>query len=358
MSKFNKTKEWLIEEYVIKNRSRKEVAQECGLTIAGLKSVLLKLGIKKEKTVIDDDEITRLVKEGKYVDDLAKIYKCSESTIYRKLQKLNLKIIAEPRLKEQYDSTLDSKIIKMYCDNKMSSTQIGEILGVSHTYILTHLKRNNINRRNLSASLFAYNGKDYPLELLDKDTMIDLYENMRKSKKEISDMLNCSPDVIDRVLKNYNIQIRGTGEAHIGLLTGEDHPNWKGGVTNLHRRLREYFYVQQVPKILERDNYTCQLCGKHRPLHVHHIKHFSNILHKIESEHPELDPITNINDLYNIAVKDPELNDLNNLITYCADCHRYEIHKYKRNINQADKKSTELLEKQEIVDQQPSLQKV
>ena len=29
MAKFNKTKEWLIEEYVIKGRSRKEIAVEC-----------------------------------------------------------------------------------------------------------------------------------------------------------------------------------------------------------------------------------------------------------------------------------------------------------------------------------------
>ena len=39
--KFNKTREWVIEEYVNKNRSRKEVAEECGLTIGGFKSYLL-----------------------------------------------------------------------------------------------------------------------------------------------------------------------------------------------------------------------------------------------------------------------------------------------------------------------------
>ena len=38
-------------------------------------------------------------------------------------------------------------------------------------------------------------------------------------------------------------------------------------------------------------------------------------------------PINNINDLYNIAIKDKEFCDLNNLITYCKDCH-YQIHGY------------------------------
>ena len=49
MAKFTKTKEWLEEEYVIKNRPRQEIADECGLTLAGLKSLLAKLNIKKEK---------------------------------------------------------------------------------------------------------------------------------------------------------------------------------------------------------------------------------------------------------------------------------------------------------------------
>jgi hypothetical protein len=38
--KFNQTIELLINEYVINNRSRKEIAAECGLSEAGLKSLL------------------------------------------------------------------------------------------------------------------------------------------------------------------------------------------------------------------------------------------------------------------------------------------------------------------------------
>lgn len=49
--KFNKTREWLIDEYVNKNRSRKEIAAECGLIEAGLKSLLKDWKISKEKTV-------------------------------------------------------------------------------------------------------------------------------------------------------------------------------------------------------------------------------------------------------------------------------------------------------------------
>ena len=34
--KFNKSREWLYEEYVVKNRKREDVAKDCGLTVAGL----------------------------------------------------------------------------------------------------------------------------------------------------------------------------------------------------------------------------------------------------------------------------------------------------------------------------------
>ena len=49
----------------------------------------------------------------------------------------------------------------------------------------------------------------------------------------------------------------------------------------------------------------------------------------------------NVNDLYNIAIKDKEFCDLDNLITYCKDCHYGKIHGYNL---KADDKSCELLE--------------
>lgn len=83
------------------------------------------------------------------------------------------------------------------------------------------------------------------------------------------------------------------------------------------------------------------MCGSKKQLHVHHIKHFSDILKRILNEHPDLDPIVNVNDLYNIAIKDSEFCDLNNLITYCKECHYSKIHGYNL---KADNKSCELLE--------------
>lgn len=96
--------------------------------------------------------------------------------------------------------------------------------------------------------------------------------------------------------------MRNNSEAKIGLLVGDKHPNWQGGITGLHARLRETFYVQQVPKVLKRDHYCCQLCGGKEKLQVHHKKHFKDIFHKILNNNSELDLIKDQNALYNIAL--------------------------------------------------------
>jgi len=63
-------------------------------------------------------------------------------------------------------------------------------------------------------------------------------------------------------------------KAHIGIQARENHPNWKGGISfepycsKFNTQLKEY--------IRDRDNRTCQCCGKSeendgRKLDVHHI---------------------------------------------------------------------------------------
>lgn len=60
--KFNKSKEWLIEQYVIFDRPRKEIAAECGLSEAGLKSLLAEFKILKNKFTIDKKRIRKFSK--------------------------------------------------------------------------------------------------------------------------------------------------------------------------------------------------------------------------------------------------------------------------------------------------------
>ena len=320
MTKFTKTKEWLIEEYVIKERSRKEIANECGLTESGLKSLLSKWNIKKEKLNLPKEKLEELINQKLPHDEIEKRLNISQTTLYRYLKKYNLVILAESRIESKYDDSNDVLICQLYLDG-FSSTEIGKEFNISHKTVLEHLRHCGITPRTLFESQWNYNNKEFPEDLKNYDIIYDLYINQKLSKKDLGIKYKCDPCVIDRILKDFNIPIRGNSESKIGLLSGDKHWNWKGGVTHLARRLREYFSVNQVVKVLERDYYKCTKCGSKKNLHVHHKVYFSDILKRILKENPTLDPITDINELYNIAIKDKEFNSLDNLITYCKDCH-------------------------------------
>lgn len=88
-------------------------------------------------------------------------------------------------------------------------------------------------------------------------------------------------------------------------VSGENHPLWKGG--------RVYYrgpnWLAQRKLALERDNRTCQCCGKKKPRRgnhdVHHIVSFRDFGYVVGK-----------NDNYKLA------NDLRNLITLCKKCHK------------------------------------
>lgn len=97
-----------------------------------------------------------------------------------------------------------------------------------------------------------------------------------------------------------------------GKVCGENHPLWKGGLTELSLRIRHSArYREWRESIFKRDNYTCQGCGKiGGNLNADHLKPFS---------------------LY------PELRfDLSNGRTLCIECHKKtdsylsRIYSYKR----------------------------
>lgn len=227
----------------------------------------------------------------------------------------------------------DTDIKNLYLNECLSSTEIARIFNVSHRTILNHLEKMGIDRRNLQESHFASNKKEYPKEFYDYEYMYNIYVNEHKTKQQIGEIFNCAPHVIDRVLKNLNIHVRDSSESKIGVQKGEKHHNWKGGISSLESRCREFFQKNISPKIRERDGYKCMLCGNVSNLHVHHIITFSKILNDIIKENLNLDPVKDIDILYDIIINDKRFLDEDNLITYCKECHLFKIHNYIKTIS-------------------------
>ena len=327
--KFNKSREWLYEEYVVKNRKREDVAKDCGLTVAGLKNTLDKYGIYKPKFEVPVNELKQYLEEGKSVEEISKIMNCSETSIYRRMKANSLTIHYKPDFR-QYDNTNDKQICDLYSKG-LTPKEIGQILNISGPSVRIHLKHCGIHIRSYVEAQFNSLGKDIPEDLLNYDKVYNLYINQKLSKKDLGLKYNVDPGTIDRILKEFDIHVRTNSESKIGQNVGEAHHNWQGGITSLYDRLREAFQVQLIPKVLKRDNYTCQICGSKENLCVHHIRPFVDIVNEIVSEHLEYDIKENVNELYNIAVKDSRFTDLDNLITCCRDCHLYKLHGYKRN---------------------------
>lgn len=99
--------------------------------------------------------------------------------------------------------------------------------------------------------------------------------------------------------------IRCYGRAQRKMI-GEKAKNWRGGKTGEAHCIRTRLdYIEWRDSVFQRDNYTCQKCGKHGgDLHAHHIKSFA--------DYPEL------------------RTEIWNGMTLCIPCHK-RVHRRKTN---------------------------
>ena len=272
------------------------------------------------------------------IAEIAQINNVNNDVIQYHLKKNHI-VSWEKRTEKTYSEDDINTMIDMYCNKNLSANQIAKHFHTSHTVILRHLKRRNIQIRNLSESQYNYNNVIKSKDLENANLLYQLHWEDRLSCKDIAKKYNIDPKTVKRYMNNMGIKTKNDAESKIGLMIGDKHPNWKGGITPLNALLREYFTTNQLPYVAQRDNYTCQLCGKtHTILHVHHIIPFSNIVKKICDENSDLCP-NNPSDkikLYEIITHDDRFLNTDNLITLCRDCHLYKIHNYNKTIsNQA-----------------------
>ena len=143
-----------------------------------------------------------------------------------------------------------------------------------------------------------YNGKKIKCKQCSKDFYITAKASKKYCSKRCADNSNIGKIPVN-AWKKGDKPSPGTqfkkGEARI---TGANNNFWKGGIypDNLKAR-RTTEYLRWRKEVKERDNYTCQICGKRGgDMHADHIKPFS---------------------LY------PELRtELSNGRTLCVTCHK------------------------------------
>lgn len=335
-------KEWLYNEYVTKDRATYDIANEYGCKQNTIQQWLRTFGIKKpikRHTRRDVPEYSKyenlyecyVVKEMT-ASQIAEKYGVSYDTIRVHLIDVGLFVPTTPH--KPLTSEQQDDIVRLYTVEKLSTVAIGKMYGISARCVRRCLIRHCVDRRNLSEATFLYNGVEKPHELLDRDFLYKEHWENGRSCTEIAEELGVDPGTVRRNMHSMGLRTRNNSESKIGIMCGEKHPNWKGGVTPLVRLLREFCKVNISAKVFKRDGYVCQMCGKKTAvLHAHHIIPFSEIVKTICDENSQLSPSkpNEAQILYDIITKDERFLDTDNLITLCRDCHLFVVHGYTRN---------------------------
>ena len=114
---------------------------------------------------------------------------------------------------------------------------------------------------------------------------------------------NLGVSLSDEIKQKIGLANKGTNNGMYGR-RGELSTNWKGGITNINRQIRqsEEFSIWREA-VFARDTWTCQICDtRGKTLHPHHINSFA--------KYPE------------------QRFDVTNGITLCLPCHRKFHHRF------------------------------
>ena len=207
-----RNKEWLYNEYIIKDRSGQEIADECGINHRSLREWIHILGLTEKPKPLDN--ITK--------DELYELYRVQ----------------------------------------KLSAKEIASIYGVTDGAILYQLKKFGIPAYSLSEAINIY--------LYEKGGI----EKARETQSTMENRIKSSCRQRGIAIEDFN-----------GFSTTEE-----------HMARNNTYYKEWIRKVFERDNYTCQCCGKRGGnLNAHHLYNFS--------EYEDL------------------RYEVSNGITFCKQCH-------------------------------------
>lgn len=335
----NITYEDIYQKYIIEDKSLDEVAGEFGITKAKLSSLTKTYKIRKLNIglVCDYDTIYNLyVTEKKCITEIQKILGCNAYNVKKTMQHYkipirsnhDMQIIKYDGIRSTYPKEIYNydNIYNLYINLNLSKDDICKKYNIPIKVLTRILQSMGITKYMVKKETFR---DRLPDDLKNKEVLYNLYWNEGNSLNDIANKYNETIHHVKILFKEYGIPMRTQIES-AKLLSGEKSPHWKGINYTLYDKVRAYSRDNLHKLVKQRDNNTCQLCGSHENLHAHHIVPLWRIYNQILSEHPELNQHENIEELYEIMINDERINDLNNLITYCENCHLFKVHKYSK----------------------------
>lgn len=236
--------------------------------------------------------------QNKTISEIAETADTGHGTVQYWLRKYYI-IPANEQLKSLPDVGLlkDRSLLRQkYIQESLTTREIAEIVGFSHSVVRRALRAHKIEVRSMSDGAIAAMEGSYD-DLHDEEWLREQYIDHGKSGHQISREVGCCNHTVYRWLDKHGIETRNTGQP-----TGNDHPDYSGGPFPYG----EGWTAKRRRKVRSRDGHKCARCGisqeEHQnqfdqKLHVHHIT-----------------PARQFNDA-------EKRNAMGNLITLCKTCH-------------------------------------
>jgi len=225
--------------YIDEKMSSKEIAETVGIHYSSIVNWLKKANITrrsaseakilsntkkgtcKRKKKISDVELCRLyIEERNSTNEIGKILSVNGSTVLSWLKDAGIPIRNQYEAKlaqhrKEIERPSDEQLRKWYVEEKMNTYEIGELVGVSYNLINKWLREASIPIRNY------YESRGYSFEKPSKERLRKWYLGERKSAREIAKIVGVDSNSVLQWLKDANIKRRTLSDAQFAIYDKE-----------------------------------------------------------------------------------------------------------------------------------------
>lgn len=227
------------------------------------------------KTIlVDEEKLKDLYSIQKLsIVDCARILCASDTTIRRRLKKMNIDI----RLCGEYTrdkNITDEQVIDLYWNQGLSLSQTAKKLGKSDGFVKRRLYKSGRGTRGLSESIRKIKGSDH----ISNEELIRLHDEEKWSCSKISRHFDKSKEFV----RQRFMVIGKARRRNVGEFNG----SWKGGTKPTKEAIRTCArYKRWMDSICSSQKHKSKISNKLGNLHYHHIYPFSIIFRSSHTKH-------------------------------------------------------------------------